>query len=95
MEINVSSLTSMELWQITSAQSLCAVMIFAFVEALNRSCKAFLWNRFVALGVLKTFCLECLEFAVFHIFNSIIKYITCLAGISLLAMLSRNYFELV
>lgn len=83
MEINVSSLTSMELQQITSAQSLYAVMIFAFVEALNKSCKAFIWNRFVALGVLKTCCLECLEFAVFQNFNSAIEYhITCSSGIS-------------
>lgn len=83
MEINVSSLTSTELWQITSAQSLYAVMIFAVVEALNKSCKAFIQNRFVALGLLKDFCLECLEFVVFQIFNSAVKYhISCSAGIS-------------
>lgn len=59
------------------------MMIFAFVEALNKSCNSFIWNRFVALGVLKIFSLECLEFAVFQILNSPIEYlITCSAGIS-------------
>lgn len=83
MEINVSSLTSMEVWQIASAQSLYAVMIFAFVEALNKIYKSFIWNRFVALGVLKTFSLECLEFAGFQTFDSTMRYhISCFDGIS-------------
>lgn len=77
----MSSLTSTELRQITSAQSLRAAMIFAFVEALNKSCEAFVWNRFVALGVLKTFCLECLECAGFQVFSSAIN-ITRSAGIA-------------
>jgi len=73
----------MELWQIAPAQSLYVVMIFAFVEALNKSCKAFIWNGFVALGVHKTFCLECLEFAAFQTFSSAVQcHITCSAGIS-------------
>lgn len=74
MEINVSPLTSIELWQITSAQSLYVVMIFAFVEALSKSCYAFIWNRFFAQGVLKTFCLEGLEFAVFQTSSNFIHY---------------------
>lgn len=57
-------------------------MIFAFVGAVEKSHKAFIWNRFVALGVLKAFSLECLEFAGFPIFSSAIKHhIICSAGI--------------
>lgn len=83
VEINVSSLTSMEVWQMTSAQSLYAVMISAFVEALNKIYKAFIWNRFVALGVLKNLSLECLKFAGFQPFDSSMRYhISCFAGIS-------------
>lgn len=67
----------------TSVQSLYAVMIFAFVEALNKIYKSFIWNRFAALGVLKTFSLECLEFAGFQTFDSAMRHhISCFAGIS-------------
>lgn len=57
-------------------------MISAFVEAVEKSHKAFIWNRFVALGILEAFCLECLEFAVFPVSSSAIKHPTiCSAGI--------------
>lgn len=65
----------------TSAQSLYAVMIFAFLEALDKIYKAFIWNRFVALGVLETLSLECLEFAGFQTFDSAMRYhISCFEG---------------
>lgn len=67
----------------TSAQNLYAVMIFAFVEALNKTYKAFICNRFVALGVVKTFSLECLEFVGFQSFDSAMRYhISYFGGIS-------------
>lgn len=54
----------MEVWQI----------IFAFVEVLNEIYKAFIWNRIVALGILETLSLECLEFAGFQTFDSTMRY---------------------